>query len=57
MEAVGTSACLGIRNGCCSQSNGWDTQSRGQNVSFSASCNSLGFGLNAVAVTTPKVRD
>src|SRR5262249_41961452 len=28
-----------------------------QNVSFRASCNSLGFGLKAVAVTTPKVRD
>ena len=28
-----------------------------QKVSFSAICNSRGFGLKAVAVTTPKVRD
>ena len=28
-----------------------------QNVNLSAICNSLGFGLKAVAVTTPKVLD
>ena len=28
-----------------------------QKVSFNAICNSRGFGLKAVAVTTPKVRD
>ncbi len=28
-----------------------------QKVSFTANCNSLGFGLNAVAVTTPNVCD
>ena len=33
------------------------TPAADQNVSFRANCNSLGFGLNAVAVTTPKVRD